>query len=75
MEGDMFQYTVNISAADICMFLVCIVTNLCCYNSFSKYDDLSPYNGRKHLSRKHLSHLSLILLFTIWPWNIQIRGQ
>ena len=55
-----FQYTLNISVANICRILVCIVTNLSCSNSFSKDDDLSPDNRRKHLSCRQL-----ILSFTI----------
>ena len=70
MGGDIFQYTLNISVTNICRFLVCIVTDSSCSNSFSKVDDLSPYNRRKHLSCRRV-----ILLFVIRPWNIQIRGQ
>ena len=46
MGEDIFRYTLNISVANICRFLVCIVTDLSCFNSFSKGDDLFPYNRR-----------------------------
>ena len=70
MGGDIFRYNLNIAVVNICRFLVCIVTDFLCSNSFSKDGDLSPYNSRKHLSCKRL-----ILLFIIQLWNIQIRGQ
>ena len=46
--------------ATICGFLVCIVTDLSCSNSFSKDGDLSPHKRCKHFSCR-----GLILLFTI----------
>ena len=70
MGGDIFQNTLNICVANICGFIVCIITDLSCSNSFWKDDDLSPYNILKHFSRRRL-----ILLFLIQLWNIQIRGQ
>ena len=44
-EGIYFD-TLNISVANMCRFLVCIVTDLSCSDSFSKDDDMSPYNRR-----------------------------
>ena len=68
--GDILRYTLNISVANICRFLVCIETDLSCSNSSSKDDVLSPY-----IRRMHLSCNRFILLFIIRLWNIQIRGQ
>ena len=70
MGGHIFRYTLNISVANICIFLMCVKTDLSCSNSFSKDDDLSPYNRRRHLSCRRL-----VLIFMIRLWNIQIRGQ
>ena len=69
-EGDAFWHTLNLSVANICRFLVCIVTDLSCAKEFSEDDDLPLYNRRKHLSCRRL-----IVLFIIRPWNIKIRGQ
>ena len=49
MGGDIFRYTFSISVANICRFLVCIITDLSCSNSFAKDEDLSSYNRRKQL--------------------------
>ena len=68
--GDIFRHSLNISVANICRFLVCIVTDLSCANNFLEDDDLSPYNRREHLSCWRL-----IVLFIIRLWNIKIRGQ
>ena len=75
MGGDTFRYILNIFVANICQFLVCVVTDLSmlyiylCSNNFLKDENLSLYNRPKHLSCRRL-----ILLFIIGLWNIQIRG-
>ena len=60
-EGDAFWHTLNLSVANICRFLVCIVTDLSCANNFLEDDNLSPYNRREHLSCWRL--IVLIVLY------------
>ena len=67
MEGDTFRYTWDIFVANICRFLVCIVTDFSFSTSFSKDDNLSTFNRRKHLHCR-----KLIFLFINTTWNIQI---
>ena len=60
---EILRYTLNISMANICRFLVRIETDLPCSNSSSKDDVLSTYI--RPWRRMHLSCINLMINFIV----------
>ena len=70
ISGEIPRSTLYISFVKLLRFLWCIKTDLSLCRRFSKDDFLSLY-----IKQRHLSCILFILLFFVWLWHIQSKGQ